>query len=1036
MRLNYDYHNSLSSLHVGCEQPRAYFIPYGSESLAKKDNRAESENFVSLCGDWAFHFYPSIIEAPDFLAQGFTTDGFDRMTVPRSWQTVLGRGYDTPNYTNVRYPFPIDPPHVPTVNPCGLYVRELTVKPSMLNKEIYINFEGVDSCFYLFVNDVFAGYSQVSHMTSEIKITSLLHEGINTFKVLVFKWCDGSYLEDQDKFRYSGIFREVYLLARDRAHIKDIYLHPVLNADYSEGSLSWELTATEPLDYDYMLLDPNGREIASDSSNTAYLPEIKVAAPSLWSDEFPSLYSLILHCGSEYICLFVGFKDLRIVGRVIYLNGKTVKAKGVNRHDSHPILGSATPTDHMLEDLYILKRHNVNTVRSSHYPNDPRFLTMCDKLGFYIIDETDLETHGMQTVKYWDAFSNDPEWTHAYLDRCERMFERDKNHVCVIMWSLGNESGVGQNQKAMYDYLHARMPDCIVHCEDLSRRYMKYKQINYHTIHENTTFYEYDWCADVLSFMYWSPESCRDNILKNKSIRLPLFLCEYSHAMGNGPGDLKEYWDLIYRHDTFFGGCVWEFLDHSVAIGENRLAEPKYTYGGDFGDFPHDGNFCVDGLVYPDRRPHTGLLEYKQAIKPFDAELIDLAQGKIRIKNRRYFNSLSDCSMAWKFTQRGKCFAQGFIPSLNVAPQRSMQYKLALDGVDLSLGGELTLSVRQNAATAWAEAGYEIGFAQFTFAETVQKPALIDTISKGSSVLLQETDRFFTVTASESVYTFDRQLGLLTSLIDNGREMLASPMSPTVWRAPTDNDRKIKREWKDCGFDRAQVNCRALRVVCASAQSVVLEAELSMGAAFLRPFLQLTVRYTVLAEGGLLVDTHAKTSPVNFSDTLPFLPRFGFEFLMPEENERLVYFGKGETESYLDKNLASKKGIYETTVSRHFEHYIRPQENMAHTDTDWMTVSNPSGHGLYALSTGAAFSFNCSHFTAKQLTETAHDFELTPLKETVVNIDYRHAGIGSNSCGPDLHERWRLNEKEFDFSFRLLPARINDTDPFEEYGRK
>lgn len=1036
MLLNYDYHNSLSSLHVGCEKPRAYFIPYASEALAKKDNRSESENFVSLCGDWDFHFYPSIADAPDFLAQTFTTDGFDRLSVPRSWQTVLGRGYDTPNYTNVRYPFPIDPPYVPTVNPCGLYVRELTVKPSMLNKEIYINFEGVDSCFYLFVNDVFAGYSQVSHMTGEIKITSLLHEGINTFKVLVFKWCDGSYLEDQDKFRYSGIFREVYLLARDREHIEDIYMHPSLNADYTEGSLALELTATSALAYDYKLLDPDGKEIASGSSDTAQMPTIKVHAPSLWSDERPDLYSLILHCGSEYICLFVGFKDLRIVGRVIYINGKAVKAKGVNRHDSHPILGSATPTDHMLEDLYILKRHNVNTVRASHYPNDPRFLTMCDKLGLYMIDETDLETHGMQSVKNWDAFSNDPEWKAAYLDRCERMFERDKNHVCVIMWSLGNESGVGQNQKAMYDYLHTRMPNCIVHCEDLSRRYMQYKQINYHTIPENTTFYESDWCADVLSFMYWSPESCRDNILKNKSIRLPLFLCEYSHAMGNGPGDLKEYWDIIYQYDSFFGGCVWEFLDHSVAIGENRFSDPKYTYGGDFGDFPHDGNFCVDGLVYPDRRPHTGLLEYKQAIKPFDAELIDLASGKIRIKNRRYFTSLSDCSMHWKFTQRGRCVAQGFIPMLKVAPQRSMRYKLALDGINLSLGGELTISVCQNGATPWADAGYEIGFAQFTVAESIQKPALIDTVAKDSTVSVRESERVFTVTASESIYTFDRQLGLLTSLIDNGREMLTSPMTPTVWRAPTDNDRKIQHAWRKCGFDRAQVNCRSLRTIEITEKAVTLEAELSMGSAALYPFLHLTVRYTVLAEGGMIVDTHAKTSAVNFSDALPFLPRFGFEFRMPEENERLVYFGKGETESYIDKNLASKKGVFETTVSRHFEHYIRPQENMAHTDTDWMAVCNFSGHGLYALSTKSAFSFNCSHFTAKQLTATAHDFELTPLKETVVNIDYRHAGIGSNSCGPDLHERWRLNENEFDFSFRLLPARINDTDPFEEYGRK
>ena len=1036
MVLNYNYHTSLSSLHVGCEKPRAYFIPYTSESSARKDNRAESGNFVSLCGDWDFHYYPSIADAPDFLASDFLTDGFDKLTVPRSWQTVHDKGYDVPNYTNVRYPFPVDPPFVPTVNPCGLYVRDCFVEASMLNKEIYINFEGVDSCFYLFVNNTFAGYSQVSHMTSEIRITELLHAGINTFKVLVFKWCDGSYLEDQDKYRYSGIFREVYLLARDREHIEDIYLRTALNDFYTQATLTLELAANTALPYTYRLLAPNGEEIASGTSDTAQKHEIQVEKPHLWSDETPALYSLILHCRSEYICLFVGFKDLRIVGRVIYINGKKVKAKGVNRHDSHPILGSATPIDHMLRDLYIMKRHHINTVRTSHYPNDPRFLTLCDRLGLYLIDETDLETHGMQTVQNWDAFSNDPAWKDAYLDRCERMFERDKNHACVIMWSLGNESGIGQNQMAMYRYLHERMPNCIVHCEDLSRRYMQHKKINYHTLPENAALYEYDTCADVLSFMYWSPESCRDNILKNKSIRLPLFLCEYSHAMGNGPGDLKEYWDIIYQYDAFFGGCVWEFLDHSAAVGENRLADPHYTYGGDFGDFPNDSNFCVDGLVYPDRRPHTGLLEYKQAIKPFEATLSDLASGKLRVKNRRYFTSLSDCSMVWRLTQRGKCVREGFIPTLKIRPQASMQYQLNLDGIDLSIGGELTVSVRQNCSTPWAEAGYELGFEQFAFAETHQKPALLDTVSPERPLDVIESERSVTVSTAESCYVFDKQLGLLTSLIDNGREMLASPMTPTVWRAPTDNDRKIKREWIDCGFDRAEVDCRSLRIVSIDEKSAILEAELSMGAAFLLPFLRLTVRYTVLAEGGLLVDTHAKTSPTRFVDELPFLPRFGFEFKMPEENERLVYFGRGEAESYVDKNLASKKGVFETTVSDHFEHYVRPQENMAHTDTDWMAVSNLSGHGLYALSTNAPFSFNCSHFTPMMLTETAHDYELKPLKETVVNIDYRHAGIGSNSCGPVLHERWRLDEKEFDFSFRLLPAFINDIDPFEEYRRK
>lgn len=1029
----YSYHTSLDSLHVNCEKPRAYFIPYDTEAKAKKDSRSESANFISLCGEWDFCYAPSVRELPDFLADGFCSDAFDKMTVPRSWQSVLDGGYDVPNYTNVNYPILVDPPHVPAENPCGLYTARFFVEESLLQKELYINFEGVDSCFYLFVNRRFAGYSQVSHSTSEINVTKFLQAGQNTFQVLVFKWCTGTYLEDQDKYRYSGIFREVYLLARDRRHIKDMYIRTTLNEALTRASLTLDLTADEALSYTYRLLDPTGKEVAAGDGTTAEKTEIAVEEPTLWSDESPKLYALILHCGSEYVCQYVGLKDLRVKNRVIYINGKKVKAKGVNRHDSHPLLGSATPLDHMLRDLYIMKQHNVNTIRTSHYPNDPRLPGLCDRLGFYLVDETDLETHGAAVVRYIDWLSDSEEWAESYLDRCERLFERDKNHVCVVMWSLGNESGVGCNHEKMYRYVHDRMPNCLVHYEGSSGRYIALR--DGHVTNRAKVDFHYAGTTDVLSFMYMSPEDCVKKILQNKKMDLPLFLCEYSHAMGNGPGDLKDYWDLIYKYDAFFGGCVWEFTDHSVALGDDRYCHPKYTYGGDFGDTPNDGNFCVDGLVYPDRRPHMGLLEYKQAIKPFRISEVDLAAGSFRIKNLRYFESLSDLSLWWSVTQRGKVLRDGMIPSVNVMPQASRKYTVDLSGIDWSLGGELLISLRQNHSTPWAEAGYEVGFDQTVAPETVKKPSLSETISPMRSVTLSENADAFCVTASDTVYTFDKQSGLLCSLVDCGREMLASPMKPNVWRAPTDNDRNIKVDWIAAGYDRAVVACRSLEVVEQTAQKTVLEAKLAMGAKMLMPFLRLTVRYTVLAEGGLVVDTHAEKSTVKFERENPFLPRFGFTWTMPEGNERLRYFGRGRAENYADKNLAAVKGVFEDTVSNHFEPYVRPQENMAHGDTDWLAVSELTGHGLYAFGTGRSFSFNCSHFTAEDLTETAHDYELVPRKETVVYVDYRHSGIGSHSCGPRLPERWRLNEESFDFSFRLLPARINDTDPFEEFGR-
>lgn len=1032
MILNTYFHKSLEHLHVNCERPRAYFIPYGTERAARKDNRSESENFLTLCGDWNFHFYRSIHEAPDFLSEDFCEQG-DVLTVPRSWQTMVDRDYDKPNYTNVNYPIPFDPPYVPEENPCGLYCRKVNLSKEFLKKEIYINFEGVDSCFYLYVNNSFAGYSQVSHMTSEINITSLLREGENDIKVLVFKWCDGTYLEDQDKYRYSGIFREVFLLARDKKHVEDVYIKTSLADGFKKADIAVEVSAPS-LEYAYSLISPDGNVVATGNASSDKVLCISLDAPVLWNDETPNLYTLLISSGTEVIPFFVGLKEIKIVKGVVYINGKKVKAKGVNRHDSHHLLGSTTPTDHMLRDLYIMKRHNINTIRASHYPNDPRFLSMCDKLGFYVINETDIETHGASPLNFWDYFTNSPEWTESYLDRAERMFERDKNHVSIIMWSVGNESGTGINHAAMYDYFHRRMPSAIVHCEDVSRRWTQWNKIHYTGVKcaETAVNMDYHKATDILSFMYW-PADDMVALTKNKKIDLPVFLCEYSHAMGNGPGDLKEYWDAIYKNDKFFGGCVWEFTDHSAAIGEDRIANPKFTYGGDFNDETHDKNFCVDGLVYPDRRVHSGLLEYKQAIKPFAVENVDFDSCTFKIKNLRQFTSLSNTSLFWSFTQRGEVKRSGLIPALNIAAGRSMQYKFDLGTVDRSLGGELLISVRQNTPTLWADAGYEIGFEQFTLADVSEKAAL----GRTSGLVFEENEQSFSVKTANTVYKFCKRCGLLSSIIDNGREMLASPLTPTIWRAPTDNDRRVKKIWLEHGYDRVKNICRGIEAISADETAVTLRVYISMAPIKLRPIATLTIDYTVLADGGLLVKTHADMSKTMFGANAerPPLPRFGFEFKMPEENERLCYFGRGEIESYADKNLASKKGVFETTVSEHFEHYVKPQENMAHTDTDWVAVSNLTGHGIYAFSTGNTFSFNCAHYTAMQLTDTAHDYELVPLKETVVNIDYRHAGIGSHSCGPELAERWRISEDQIDFEFRITPAFINDLDPFEEFGR-
>ena len=1024
------YHLSYDVLHKGTLSPRAYFIPYHSAAAAARDLRDQSQFFINLSGEWDFSFYASAKDLPDPIGVSACPD---KIEVPRSWQTMLGRGYDTPNYTNVVYPFPVDPPHIPENNPCGVYTRSVFVHPAMLQKTVCINFEGVDSCFYLFVNNQFAAYSQVSHMTSEADITPYLHEGENTLTVLVFKWCEASYLEDQDKFRWSGIFRDVYLLLRDPVHIVDIYNHPKVSDDLASAELSCELTVSPGMAFvTYSLSAPDGATVASGhvvADGTAEI-RIHIDAPALWSDETPNLYVLHLQSGSEYVDIPVGFKHVCIKDSVLYLNGQKIKTKGVNRHDSHPVLGSTTPIDHMIRDLMIMKQHNVNTVRTSHYPNDPRFLTLCDRYGFYVVDEADLETHGMAMVGRWDELSDSPDWTESYVDRAQRMMERDKNHASVLLWSVGNEMGVGRNHEAMADYYHSRMPGCLVHWEDKSRRNTDHIR----TVYKDKTDEEIRELVkcdhlDVESRMYPELAEVKDVYFDRKLFSKPLFLCEYSHAMGNGPGCLADYWDMIYAHDSFLGGCVWEFIDHAAAIGD-VYTNPKYRYGGDFGDTPHDGNFCTDGLVYPDRRVHTGLLEYKQVIKPFRASF-DQATGTLTVQNLRYFTSLCDLDLYWRVECRGTSVASGHVYALDIAPQQSATYALDIDA-PLSDCAYLYLSLTQNSDTPWAQAGYEVGFAQFALETGAAQKAPLGTADSPYAYLdAVQTEDAITVRTAKTTYTFDRTSGLVAGILDQGKQLLCSPMTPTVWRAPTDNDRNIRNEWQRLGLHTATVSCTSCQIAEQTEGWVRITADLTLGNEGAEPLAKITAAYTVYAEDGLKIDMDTE-----IRKDLPHLPRFGVEFTMPEGTENLTYFGRGPVEAYADKHHASHVGLFCTTVSENFEPYVKPQENGAHADTKWVSVSSLIGHGICAVATARDFSFNCSHVSTAQLTCTAHNDELVPQKETVVNLDYRHDGIGSNSCGPGLAPKWQFAEKQFTFTLRILPAFVEGMDAFEEIGRQ
>lgn len=995
-----NYHQSTETLHVGCEKPRAYFVPFPCGCASKNAERGESTFFKSLCGEWSFKFFKSVNDVCDL-----STEGSDKLTVPMSWQMALGRGYDVPNYTNVNYPIPYDPPFVPDENPCGLYSRKFTVPAAMAGKKIYLNFEGVDSAFYVWVNDEFAAYSQVSHMTSEIDVTSLVHAGENEIKVLVLKWSDGTYLEDQDMWRMSGIFREVYLLFRDETHIRDIFVHCDLDDSFTDADFTADVDVTGKATVEWTLDCPCGETIFSgkcdvDESGKIVVPTIKNA--KLWSDEEPNLYTLTLHCGNEYITLPIGARRVEIKDGCVVINGKKVKAKGVNRHDSHHLLGHATPVEHMVRDIMIMKAHNVNMVRTSHYPNDPRFTALCDKYGIYVCDETDLETHG---ARPWYALSRSPEWEGEYVDRVQRMVERDKNHPCVIFWSLGNESGWGQNHVAMHTWIKSRDTSRIVHYEGANYDYNDGKYLRDVT--------------DIESRMYPSPTWC-DNYCKAPERDEPLFLCEYSHAMGNGPGDLRDYWEVIEANDNFFGGCVWEFIDHSVAIGD-KYGDPSFTYGGDFGDHPNDGNFCVDGLVYPDRRVHTGLEELKQAIMPVAVR--EVKPGTVAIKSRRYFKSLSDISMAWTVKVDGKAVKSGVHPNLDIAPEAEEVFEIVPEN-ELPACGTVTLdlSFRQNKPTEWADVGYEVGFAQFIYerAEKIKAaPALYP-------VELCENREEYTVTVGETVYKISKFSGMITDICDNGEHLITKPVVPQIWRAPTDNDRNVQWDWRNSSIHNAKVKCYSTEVVKADENEAVILSKISLAAAPNEVVLRADVTYTVKYGMGIKI-----ACDVKWNVQKKHYPRFGMRLTMPEGAEQMRYFGYGPNESYVDKRLASKLGEYKSTVTENYEPYVFPQENSSHWGCRWADVHTVAGHG-FLFTSCEPFSFNASHFSPEQLTETRHHYELKREPETTVMLDMRMDGIGSNSCGPELAEKYRFNETEFSSSVTIKPVFAAEINPYRE----
>ncbi len=978
-----NYHQNLSTLHVNTLPNRAYFIPHENRESALWCDREDSERVTMLVGDWGFTFYASTLDLEeDFLSIAPQ----DVMPVPAVWQN---HGYDKHQYTNIRFPIPYDPPYVPAENPCGLYTRTFRYEGSCGVTTLY--FEGVDSCFYVYLNGQFVGYSQVSHSSSEFDVTPFLVQGENKLQVLVLKWCDGTYFEDQDKFRYTGIFRDVYLLHRDSAHIRDYFVHTDLSDDMKSAVIRADLEMTGDAEVEYTLLDSDDKELFCGKAENGRI-SIAMAAPHLWNAEDPYLYTLLLHCGGEWIAERIGVRDVRVVNGVVRVNGQNVKFKGVNRHDSDPVLGPAVGIPEMMRDLQVMKAHNINAIRTSHYPNAPEFYNLCDHFGFYVIDESDIECHGVNAFGPYNAMAKDPQFAGCFLDRVQRNVTRDKNRPCVLIWSMGNEAGHGANFIDCIAWTKAFDPSRLTHYEPTA------------LLHDGLIANPPG--LDLYSRMYSTVEHI-DSYFDSKELDLPYVMCEYCHAMGNGPGDLEDYFQAFHRHDGHCGGFIWEWCDHAVYTGVTNDGRKKYCYGGDFGEFPHDGNFCMDGLVYPDRTPHTGLIEYKNVLRPARIFAVDLPKGVFEIWNTMDFTPLKDAYVIHYTVRRnGQDVKTGVIPQelLAIAPHARGQVTLAIPELaepDTAICFEtFTLNV-----SALVEAGHLVGVEQL--GEQKYTPAALP--ESCAPITLREDARCITITGCGFRYVYNKHTACFDSMVKDQTALIEKPMSFNIWRAPTDNDRNIRSKWEQWGYDRAFSRGYETHIV-QPAGSVVLETDFALNMIFLPAIIRGKAIWTIAANGAVTVHIDADQR-----DGTPFLPRFGLRLFLSEGMKDVSYFGYGPCESYIDKRRASVKHLFHSDVAAMHEDYLKPQENGSHYDCSYIRVSSSSA----ALTVqGESFSFSASPYTQEELTSKMHAYEIERCGYTVLCIDAQCAGIGSNSCGPALAEHY-YHPRHIDFTCTL-----------------
>ena len=1000
------------------KQPgRATSVPYHNEVAAIADARDDSPFVQSLNGAWKFQMADCPAQAPEgFEVEDYDDAAWADIPVPSNWEL---EGHGKPIYTNVKMPFHNDPPNVPEDdNETGCYRRSFDIPADWDRRRVSIMFEGVESAFHLWINGEFVGYSQGTRLPAEFDITDHIRPGQNTVAARVYRWCDGSWIEDQDHWWLGGIYRDVYLVSTPAVTVRDFFAIPNLDENYANGSLTVRLEMSPPYGVDLegysvemKLLDADGAPVLDEPVTSpveyswkyrkTFTISTDVITPNKWTAETPYLYRILLTlkdpngAALEVRTSRVGFRKVELLDGQIHVNGVSILLGGVNRHDHHDTRGKAVTIGSMIADIELMKQFNINAVRTSHYPNDPAFYDLCDEYGLYLYDEANIESHDV-----WGGPANCADWMTAMMERGMRMVERDKNHACVIVWSLGNESGYGPNHAAMSGWMKDYDPTRLIH---------------YHPAGDAKP-------VDILGPMYPTVDRIIE-MAEDPNETRPVVMCEYAHSMGNSTGNLKEYWDAIRSHKRLQGGFIWDWVDQGLTKVSDE-GEEYWAYGGDFGDEINDRQFCVNGLIWPDRTPHPAMYEYKKILEP---AVIDVVDGKLRVTNRRFFTDLSDLAGTWHVAADGREVQSGDLPVINAAPGTFVDLDIPLGAIDFERGVDywLNVSLTLAADTLWAPKGHEVAWAQFGIPN--ENPRVDQVPTMEVHPLNVDNGAELAVISGEGFsVAFDKKTGAIVSWKSGDRDVLLNGPELNLWHAPTDNDEgnwraKFAGKWRDAGLDDLTEEIREVVIDTPSPRHAqVIVRGRSVGKD--NTVFDTTFTYTVHGGGDVVLDV-----AITPTTDLPTLPRVGVKLALPGGYETFSWYGRGPHENYCDRKEGAAVGLYSGSVDEQYVPYIFPQENGNKTDTRWVALTNEEGAGLLAVGK-PLMEVSAHHFTAHDLDAAKHTHEVKRRDEITLNLDHRQIGLGGGSCGPVTLPQYQLTPEPFNFSIRLRALNAGD-DP-------